>query len=94
MQYEECRITAREDDDFVCSYLRFNSFSHYQRCSDLWPLKVKRDRMLYQITQLSELFLDDFVCSYLRFSARSVQCMKTYNTTIRFSETISTNSSQ
>ena len=24
VQYEECRITAREDDDFVYSYLRFS----------------------------------------------------------------------
>jgi hypothetical protein len=33
-----------------------NSLSHYQHCSDLWPLKVKRDRIsvYYQITQLSE----------------------------------------
>jgi hypothetical protein len=23
-----------------------DSFSHYQHCSDLWPLKVKRDRIL------------------------------------------------
>jgi hypothetical protein len=55
-----------------------NSFSHYQHCSDLWPLKllkVKRDRMLSNYAIRSELFLDDFVCSYLRFSARLVQCV-------------------
>ena len=23
-----------------------NSLSHYQHCSDVWPLKVKRDRIL------------------------------------------------
>ena len=51
-----------------------NSFSHYQHCSDLGPLKVKRDRMLSNYT-MSELFLDDFVCSYLRLSARLVQCL-------------------
>jgi hypothetical protein len=52
VQYEECRITAREDDDFVCSYLGFSaqSFSHYQHCSGLCPLKVKRDRVLSNYT--------------------------------------------
>jgi hypothetical protein len=33
-----------------------NSFSHYQHCSDLWTLKIKRDRILsnYAIVYMSE----------------------------------------
>jgi hypothetical protein len=39
VQYEECRITAREDDDFVCSYLRFSGSAQINIVATyIWPL--------------------------------------------------------
>ena len=39
VQYEECRITAREDDDFVCSYLWFSGSAQINIVATyIWPL--------------------------------------------------------